>query len=111
VYIKHLDGPLFFGFASRFQDMMKALPMVQVVIFRMEKVPYIDQSGLYAMEEAILELHNRGIRVAFSHLDEQPLDMLRRIRIIPNLVPESMCFGHFNECARWLENYLEEKKD
>ncbi len=107
VYIKHLDGPLFFGFASRFQDMMKALPMVQVVIFRMEKVPYIDQSGLYAMEEAILELHNRGIRVAFSHLDEQPLDMLRRIRIIPNLVPESMCFGHFNECARWLENYLE----
>ena len=111
VYIKHLDGPLFFGFASRFQDMMKALPMVQVVIFRMEKVPYIDQSGLYAMEEAILELHNRGIRVAFSHLDEQPLDLLRRIRIIPNLVPESMCFGHFNECARWLENFLEEKKD
>ena len=111
VYIKHLDGPLFFGFASRFQDMMKALPMVQVVIFRMEKVPYIDQSGLYAMEEAILELHNRGIRVAFSHLDEQPLDLLRRIRIIPNLVPESMCFGHFNECARWLENYLKEKKD
>lgn len=111
VYIKHLDGPLFFGFASRFQDMMKALPKVQVVIFRMEKVPYIDQSGLYAMEEAILDLHTRGIRVAFSHIDEQPLDMLRRIRVIPNLVPESMCFNHFNECARWLENYLEEKKD
>lgn len=111
VYIKHLDGPLFFGFASRFQDMMKALPKVQVVIFRMEKVPYIDQSGLYAMEEAILELHTRGIRVAFSHLDEQPLDMLRRIRIIPNLVSESLCFSHFNECAGWLEDYFEENEN
>ena len=108
VYIKHLEGPLFFGFASRFQDMMKALPNVKVVIFRMEKVPYIDQSGLYAMEEAILELHTRGIQVAFSHLDEQPLDMLRRIRIIPNLVPEDMCFQDFSACTKWLEDYLDD---
>lgn len=108
VYIKHLDGPLFFGFASRFQEMMKALPSIQVVIFRMEKVPYIDQSGLYAMEEAILELQTRGIKVAFSHIDEQPLDMLKRIRIIPDLVPESMCFEKFGDCTYWLENYLEQ---
>src|SRR5690606_28474393 len=26
IYIKHLDGPLFFGLASRFQEMIKALP-------------------------------------------------------------------------------------
>lgn len=108
VYIKHLDGPLFFGFASRFQDMMKALPNVKVVIFRMEKVPYIDQSGLYAMEEAILELQTRGIQVAFSHLDEQPLDMLRRIRIIPNLVSEDMCFQDFSACTKWLEDHLDD---
>ncbi len=107
VFIKHLDGPLFFGFASRFQEMMKALPNIKVVIFRMEKVPYIDQSGLYAMEEAILELQTRGVQVAFSHIDEQPEDMLRRIRIIPDLVPESMCFNKFDDCTLWLENYLE----
>ena len=49
IYIKHLDGPLFFGFASRFQDMVKALPNIKVVIIRMDKVPYVDQSGLYAI--------------------------------------------------------------
>jgi SulP family sulfate permease len=46
VYIKHFDGPITFGFASRFQAMTRALPEVDVVIIRMKKIPYIDQSGM-----------------------------------------------------------------
>jgi SulP family sulfate permease len=49
VYITHLYGSLFFGFATRFQEMIKALPEIEVVIIRMDRVPYVDQSGLYAM--------------------------------------------------------------
>ena len=63
VYIKHLDGPLFFGFASRFQDMINAMPEVKVVIIRMDKVPLIDQSGLYALEDVIFELQQRNVEV------------------------------------------------
>lgn len=105
VYIKHLDGPLFFGFASRFQEMVKALPAVKVVIIRMDKVPYIDQSGLYALEDAVMDLHARGIKVAFTHLHGQPLDILERFNLIPGLVSREFCFEDFESATRWLEVY------
>ena len=107
VYIKHLDGPLFFGFASRFQDMLRALPELRVVIIRMDKVPYIDQSGIYAMEDAIMDLQSKGIKVAFTNLHGQPDILLRRFNLIPGLIPEDNCFETFEDAARWLESYCE----
>lgn len=111
VYIKHLDGPLFFGFASRFQDMIKALPDIEAVVIRMDKVPYVDQSGLYAMEEAILELRQLDIAVVFTNLHGQPLDMFRRINLVPGLVPEEHSFPNFQACTEWLESYLHMSED
>jgi SulP family sulfate permease len=109
VYIKHLDGPLFFGFASRFQDMVKALPEIEVVIIRMDKVPYIDQSGLYAMEEAVIALQAKGIKVAFTDLKGQPLAIFERFNLIPRLVEREYCFESFREASAWLEGYLKDK--
>ena len=106
IYIKHLDGPLFFGFASRFQDMINALPEIEVVVIRMDKVPYVDQSGLYAMEDAIMDLHAKDIKVAFTDVHGQPLDMFERFNIIPGLVEEKYCFEDFKSCSKWLEEYL-----
>ena len=109
VYIKHLDGPLFFGFASRFQEMIVALPEVRVVVMRMDKVPYVDQSGLYAMEDAVLDLQARGINVVFTDLHGQPYDMFKRFNLVPGLVSEDYCFKDFTACAEWLLGYCEYK--
>jgi SulP family sulfate permease len=106
VYIKHLDGPLFFGFSSRFSEMVKALPDIKVVIIRMSKVPYIDQTGLYAMEEAIQDLQAQGITVIFTGLHGQPEDMFRRINLIPGLVPEVYNFARYKDAAYWLQKHL-----
>lgn len=106
VYIKHLDGPLFFGFTSRFQDMVKALPEIEVVIIRMDKVPYIDQSGVFAMEDAIRDLQLQGIRVIFTDVHGQPLDLFERFDLIPGLVDYEYCFEDFRTAAQWLEGYL-----
>lgn len=106
LFIKHLDGPLFFGFASRFQEMMQSAPSIEVVIIRMSRVPYVDQSGLYAMEEAIQELHSQGIAVLFTGLQGQPLDMFKRINLVPGLVGYKYCFKNFDECREWLMGYL-----
>ena len=106
VYIKHQDGPLFFGFASRFQEMIKALPEVQVVIIRLDKVPYVDQSGLYAMEDAVQELQSAGIDVLFVGLHGQPKDMFERFNLVPGLVPQEHCFETFSDCLAWLKDHL-----
>ncbi|MCB0546546.1 MAG: SulP family inorganic anion transporter [Phaeodactylibacter sp.] len=106
VYIKHLDGPLFFGFASRFQDMIKALPKIRTVVIRMDRVPYVDQSGLYAMEEAVQELQEQGILVVFTGLHGQPLDMFKRINLIPGLISEEYLFETFEDCVNWLKPFI-----
>ena len=106
VYIKHLDGPLFFGFASRFGDMVQALPDIEVVVIRMDKVPYVDQSGLYAMEDAINDLQKQGIKVVFTDVHGQPRDLFEKVNLIPGLIEEEYCFDSFPDCSKWLQEYL-----
>ncbi|MEN1680725.1 MAG: SulP family inorganic anion transporter [Planctomycetota bacterium] len=104
VFVKHLYGPLFFGFSSGFRSLAAALPAeAETVIVRMERVPYIDQSGLYALEDTILQLTKAGKRVALSGLQEQPADMLQRIELAPGLVPPEQVFETFKDCQSWLE--------
>jgi SulP family sulfate permease len=109
VYIKHLDGPLFFGFASRFGEMVTALPEIEVVILRMDKVPYIDQSGVYALEDAIMDLQAQGILVGFVDLHGQPEDILEAFSVVPGLIPEELCFDNFDECAHWLKTHVDKR--
>ncbi len=104
IYIQHFDGPIFFGFTAHFKQMMRALPEVSVVIFRMKSVPSIDQSGMYALEDAILELQSKGITVFISGMQKQPRAMLQNINLIPNLVSENHIFSHFKEAIQALEN-------
>jgi SulP family sulfate permease len=104
VYIKHLYGPLFFGFSSGFRALSDALPKeAETLIVRMERVPYIDQSGLYTLEDTILRLTQEGKTVALSGLQTQPADMLRRIGLIPNLISEELAFESFADCQDWIE--------
>lgn len=107
VYIKHLYGPLFFGFVSQFQDLIKSIPDVKIVILRMDKVPYIDQSGIYAIEDAVLYLERRGIQVVFVGIESQPKDRLRRLRMIPDLIAESECFDNITDCFDWVKGQLQ----
>ncbi len=102
IVVKHLDGPLFFGFASGFSDRVAQLKNVKYVIIRMEKVPFIDQTGLYALEDAILSLEQRGIHVLLTGLQTNPRDRMERIRVIPDLVSKDNIFKSFGECVGWL---------
>ncbi len=104
VYIKHFDGPIFFGFASKFQEMANFLPNVTVVILRMPRVPYIDQSGLYAIEDAVIALKEKGIIVLMTGIQEQPKGMLENIGLIPSLIPYEHLFEDFPQCIAGLES-------
>ncbi len=43
----------------------------------MDRVPYIDQTGLYALEETLFDLNKKGLQVIIIGLQSQPEDMLR----------------------------------
>ncbi len=100
VYVKHLYGPLFFGFSAGFRDLAEELPeQIDTLVVRMEKVPYIDQSGLYSLEDALLGLNTAGKRIIITGLQAQPTDMLSRVGIIPDLVPESDVYENIRDAG------------
>ena len=109
VYIKHLDGPIFFGNINEFQELAKAVPVTaNHVIIRMDKVPYIDQSGLYALEEALYRFTKAGIKVIFVHLAQQPMVMMESIDIIPDLVPREMIFENFKDTMVYIRKNVKD---
>ena len=60
VFIKHLKGPLFFGSTSDFQVLTKQIPeTASTVIMRLGRMQYMDQTGLYAMEDMLQDLKKK----------------------------------------------------
>jgi SulP family sulfate permease len=112
VFINHIDGPLFFGSTSNFQQLSKQIPeSARVVIIRMGKMPYIDQSGLYALEDVLIDLSNQGKTIHLVGLQKQPRYMLERVGVIPDLIPfERTCQG-FSDCIVSLKESVGEEAE
>lgn len=108
IYIQRLNGPIFFGSITRFQEVMHDVPSdVKLVIIRMRLVSFMDQSGLYAMETAIRDLQEQGITVLMTIIQPQPLYMLTTMNVIPAIVPEDHTFKTFEECTEYLRNNVD----
>lgn len=109
VFIKHVKGPLFFGSTNDFQQLVARIPdTASVVIFRLEKMQYLDQSGLYAMEDVLIDLCGDDINVLLVNIPEQPRYMMERIDIIPDLIPNHHLFENFKECLKWVKENVED---
>jgi sulfate permease, SulP family len=110
VLIKHIEGPLFFGFASGLQKMAEEYVDVSHAIFRMEEVPFVDQTGLYSLQETLLTMKERGIKVVMTGLLEQPDRMLRRGGIIPQIIPEKNICPTFSAAVDCIVDDLKKKQ-
>jgi len=107
VFIKHIKGPLFFGSTSDIQELAQQIPnTATTIIFRMDKMQYIDQSGLYVLEDILVDLVRNNKTVLLLKVLEQPRYMLERIDIIPDLIPENQIFENFKDCMFWVKNNL-----
>ena len=110
IYIQRLNGPIFFGTINKFKEVMGTIPeSARIVIIRMRLVSFMDQSGLYAMEEAIKDIQSRGAQVIMTIIQPQPMYMLRKMKVIPELVPEDHTFTTFEDCTAYLRSALDNK--
>jgi SulP family sulfate permease len=109
IFIKPLQGPFFFGFSSGSLKSNDAFSNIKVLIFQMKKISYFDQSGLYALEEAILDLEKHGVLVLMAGLQPQPEQMCRRINLVPGLIPDHLVFPTLADCAGWVAGKLAER--
>lgn len=102
VVVKNMRGPMFFGFASRFQDSIDALPDIKAVVLNFSGVTYMDQSGMYTLREAISRCVDRKINVVLSEISDRDSELLRGIGVIPEMVDEHHVFSSVEECVMWL---------
>jgi len=112
VFVKHVEGPLFFGSTSNFEQLSSQIPeTARAVVIRMSKVPYMDQSGLYAMEDVLIDLANQGKTIIMTGLQKQPRYMMERVDMIPNLINKDQLSDGFIDCVISLkENMVKEQE-
>jgi SulP family sulfate permease len=108
VYIHRLDGPLFFGVASKILERIHKIPTdAEVIIFRMKRVPFMDQSGLYALGDVIKQMQKMGIIVVLTMPQSQPMVLLTQNKFIPRVIPQDLVFNNIDDCAIWLKEFSE----
>jgi len=104
VFIKTIKGPLFFGFSTRFLKTIRTIsPKVEVVVFNMSLVPYMDYSGIRTFKDAILYLKSKKIKISFCELNKKNYSLLKELDIIPSQVPEKHIFDSIESCVMWLD--------
>ena len=107
VLIKHVEGPLFFGFANQFRNISRQAELAKLVVLRMDRISYMDQTGAYALEDAVGRLSEAGVRVLLVGLPILQVDLLERLRLIPAVVPKSDVFADFEALKKVLPGQVE----
>jgi len=103
VYVKSINGPVFFGFSYSLQENIKKLPKITTIIFEMSRVPYIDQSAANVYESVIEDLKKQNIEVWLANISGQPLKMFKDTGLIPKIISQDRIFEDIFDCVRSLE--------
>ncbi len=101
VEIYEIDGPFFFGVATKFDELMRssmsAKPIVRIL--RMRKVPFIDATGVHNLEILIKSSQAVGIHVVLSGVNENVHKVLEHANI-EKLVGEDHICDHITKAVK-----------
>ena len=102
VLVYAVDGPFFFGAVESFElALANTHTDPTVLILRFGWVPFIDVSGMQALEEAIVDLHKRGVRVILTGVKPAVETKLRQGGILALLGKENL-YIHFSQALQSL---------
>ena len=93
VEIYEIDGPFFFGVATKFDELMRTSmankPLVRII--RMRKVPFIDSTGLHNLEILIKSSQKDGIHVVLSGVQATVHETLKHANIDKLIGADHIC--------------------
>lgn len=93
VEVYEIDGPFFFGVATKFDELMRTSmankPIVRII--RMRKVPFIDATGVHNLEILIKSSQAEGIHVVLSGVNPNVHNVLENARIEQLLGEDHIC--------------------
>jgi SulP family sulfate permease len=78
-----------------------------LLVLRMDRVRFMDQSGAYSLQDALVDLKAVGLRILIVGLPVGQRDLLEVVRVIPDIVPEEDLFGDFRSLRAALPAMME----
>ena len=92
VEVYEIDGPFFFGVATKFDDMMRSMgdkPLVRIL--RMRKVPFIDSTAIHNLEILIKSSQKEGIHEVLSGVRDNVHLALEKARVEALVGKDHVC--------------------
>lgn len=93
VQVYEIDGPFFFGVATKFDEMMRTsmadTPKVRII--RMRKVPFIDATAVHNLEILIKSSQAAGIHVVLSGVNDNVKSVLEHAGIDKLIGKDHIC--------------------
>ncbi|MGH8107288.1 MAG: SulP family inorganic anion transporter, partial [Arenimonas sp.] len=84
VEVFQISGPLFFGAASRLDNLLDQFrDPPKVFILRMRLVPIVDSSGVHALKTLLERCRRRNIALVISGLQPQPNRVFEKMKLHP----------------------------
>lgn len=77
IRVFEIVGPMFFAAAEQLAG-IDSKKYTKVVIIRMRSVPAIDASAMRSLHNLAERAEKKGIRLLFSHVNEQPLSAMKK---------------------------------
>ena len=92
VEVYEINGPYFFGIATKFEEMMSKMgdrPKVRIV--RMRKVPFIDSTGIHNLANLCEMSHKENIEIVLSGVNEKVNKVLAKTGFYDLLGEDNIC--------------------
>lgn len=106
VLVYTFEGPFFFGAVEKFERALAGtLSRPRVLILRLNKVPFMDITGLQSLESVISVFHKRGIRVMLIGANPRVWAKLLKVGIV-DLVGRDYCFDELIEAISYSRDLL-----
>ena len=101
-----LEGPLFFGVADTIYRTLADMVDHDYLIVRMARVPSVDMSGAYLLDDVLDKAERYKARVLITGMNDSVRDTLERFRIIDK-VGETSCVATFEDAVARIEQIEE----
>ena len=105
VRVYEINGPMFFGMTERIAD-ISVKTFTKYLIIRMRGVPSLDASGMNALENLYEYCNAHGVKLIFSHVNEQPMKTMRHAGFVDLIGEDNFC-GHIDEAIAHARALLE----
>lgn len=101
VRVYEISGPMFFGATEALMD-ITVKDFTKVLVIRMRAVPALDASAMHSLEGLYERCEKRGVKMVFSHVNEQPMKTMVKDGFVKLVGEENFC-PHIDDALRRAE--------